>query len=244
MGAAFVRALIRRIVSGQYPVGSLIPTESELGAEFGVSRTVIREGTKVLADKGLVLGRRGHGTVVQPNDSWRSFDPDVLSARLEVGDRDVVLREVLVLRRCIEPELAAAAATSTDDVRRARLQATYAELDRVADDPERYKAVDEEFHARLADLGGIAILNDVLTALRPTIRIQRDLTGHIPGGNPVASHRQHSAVFSAVMAGDADAARTAMAHHLTWAEDRLHHVLADPGRTRQRNRARRPRSAS
>ena len=241
MATAFMRAAIRRIVGGEYPVSSLIPTESELGAEFGVSRTVIREGTKVLSDKGLLRSQRGRGTEVLPAAQWRAFDSDVLAARLEVGDRDVVLREVLILRRCIEQEIAASAARSNDVEARARLKDCFARLEAARNDPERYKVIDDEFHRKLGELGGIALLGDVLAVLGLPIRIQRDLTGRIPGGNPNMSHEQHDAVYQAVMNRDAAAARAAMEHHLSWAEDRLDHVLVDsPAKAGSLRRSRSP----
>src|SRR5215218_4795445 len=42
------KALASDIFSGRYPAGSSLPTENELGVEYGVSRTVIREALKVL----------------------------------------------------------------------------------------------------------------------------------------------------------------------------------------------------
>jgi DNA-binding FadR family transcriptional regulator len=225
MWMAFAQELIVRIVSGRYPEGSLIPTEIQLGEEFGVSRTVVREGTKILGDKGLLTSRRGLGTRVLDQSQWRTFDPDVLAARLEHGDRDVVLREVLVLRRSIEPELAARAAelaTDTDLEEFADL------MDRVASaqpDPHKYMLLDAEFHARVAQLGRNSLLRDVTRFLEHPVAIQRELTARIPGASTKVTHRQHDAVFRAIVARDAESARTAMLEHIRWAEDRLDKVL-------------------
>ncbi len=227
MWQPFAREVTRRIVSGTYPEGALIPTELEFGAEFGISRTVIREGTKVLVDKGLLLSCRGRGTEVLARSRWRTFDPDVLAARLEVGDRKVVLREVLVLRRNIEPELAAAAASRIDDLGIARLGSALLALESAKADPEDYMLVDEQFHHCIAELGGVVLLGDILNILQAPIRIQRALTGRIPGGNPKVSHRQHRAIFHCIVERDAAGARAAMEEHLRWAEERLDRVLAD-----------------
>lgn len=62
------------IVSGVYPVGSLIPTEDELCKRFSVSRYTVREALRVLREEGLVSSRRGAGTVVVPS---RSRDTDI-----------------------------------------------------------------------------------------------------------------------------------------------------------------------
>ena len=227
MWIPFAREVTLRIVRGEYGVGSLIPTELQFGVEFGISRTVIREGTKILVDKGLLFSQRGRGTEVRDRSHWRSFDPDVLAARLEVGDRRVVLREVLVLRRNIEPELAASAATTIGDLGLARLGAAVMDLEAAKHDPALYMDVDQKFHECIAELGGISLLRDILKILELPIQIQRTLTGQIPGGNPTMSHRQHLAIFHCIVGRDGPGARSAMEEHLRWAEERLDRVLAD-----------------
>jgi DNA-binding GntR family transcriptional regulator len=56
--------LLRDIKNGKYPVGSLLPTESELGMTFGVSRHTVREATRKLVDSGLISRRPSIGTLV------------------------------------------------------------------------------------------------------------------------------------------------------------------------------------
>ena len=221
----FAQELIVRIVSGRYPPGSLIPTETQLGDEFGVSRTVVREGTKILADKGLLLSRRGLGTRVLAPDEWRTFDPDVLSARLEHGDRDIVLREVLVLRRSIEPELAARAAELCDEDDLAGFADLMVELAAAQPDAKAYMRLDAEFHARVAELGRNSLLRDVTKFLEHPVAIQRELTGRIPGASTRTTHKQHDAVYQAIARRDPEGARDAMLTHIRWAEDRLDKVL-------------------
>ena len=50
------------IEAGEYPVGSLLPTESELCASFNISRYTAREALRRLAEMGLVSRRQGAGT--------------------------------------------------------------------------------------------------------------------------------------------------------------------------------------
>lgn len=56
--------LFQSIIGGVYPVGSLIPSETELMAEYGVSRTTARRAMGMLEDEGLVVRRRGRGSEV------------------------------------------------------------------------------------------------------------------------------------------------------------------------------------
>jgi DNA-binding GntR family transcriptional regulator len=53
-----------RIESGRHPVGSLLPTENDLCAEFGVSRHTVREALRLLTEARLILRRQGSGSQV------------------------------------------------------------------------------------------------------------------------------------------------------------------------------------
>ena len=58
--------LTRRIVSGEYPVRSKLPTERLLSEEFKVNRHAVREALKRLEAIGLVEIKHGSGIYVQP----------------------------------------------------------------------------------------------------------------------------------------------------------------------------------
>ncbi len=73
------RTLKDEIVSGVYPVGSLIPTEDILCGRFSVSRYTVREALRRLRDDGLVSSRQGAGTRVEPSRSRDSYIHEVMS---------------------------------------------------------------------------------------------------------------------------------------------------------------------
>lgn len=58
--------LLRRIDARELTPGTPLPTEEELQAEFGVSRSVVRQALAELADRGLITKQRGRGSVVMP----------------------------------------------------------------------------------------------------------------------------------------------------------------------------------
>ena len=65
--------LQRQISSGTYPVGSLLPTESELAEGLNVSRHTIRQAIGELRRRNLLSARKGVGTRVEaPVDDWRA----------------------------------------------------------------------------------------------------------------------------------------------------------------------------
>ncbi|MEM8742119.1 MAG: GntR family transcriptional regulator [Pseudomonadota bacterium] len=61
---ALAQTLIERIEAGEYTLGTLLPTEQELCAEFGVSRHTVREALRRLAAQSYVRRRQGSGSEV------------------------------------------------------------------------------------------------------------------------------------------------------------------------------------
>jgi len=57
-------ALEDRIVAGEYPPGSPIPSERELSEGFQVSRMTVRQATRMLVSEGLCYRKRGMGIYV------------------------------------------------------------------------------------------------------------------------------------------------------------------------------------
>lgn len=95
-----------RIQSGEYSTGRVLPSESELSGEFGVSRVTVRKALEMLRDEGLVDARQGFGwfvagdTVRQPlarlstiedqmRDSGVRPERKVLEFAFERAPRDV-----------------------------------------------------------------------------------------------------------------------------------------------------------
>ena len=68
-----VNVLKARIVSGLYPVGSLLPTEADFCAEFAVSRYTVREALRRLMEFGLVSRRQGSGTIVERAETREGY---------------------------------------------------------------------------------------------------------------------------------------------------------------------------
>ncbi len=67
------QTLIKRIREGEYPSGSLLPTENELGQLFNVSRITVRGALRELEVQGLVSRRRGIGTRVESTQPTGNF---------------------------------------------------------------------------------------------------------------------------------------------------------------------------
>lgn len=62
------RDLLEAIQKGDYPVGSLIPTELELATRYDVSRQTVRAAMRRLTELGAVSRRKGSGTRVEARE--------------------------------------------------------------------------------------------------------------------------------------------------------------------------------
>src|SRR6266542_3023286 len=100
-----------RIVSGVYLPGDLLDGEIDASGYLKISRTAYREAIRILAAKGLVEVRPKVGTRVTPRDHWHLLDPDVLSWMFEHEPDERLLESLFELRKVVEPEAAALAAT-------------------------------------------------------------------------------------------------------------------------------------
>lgn len=98
--------ILRRIVSGAYPAGLRLPAETELAAEFEVSRATLREALRHLASLGVVVTRRGSGAYVR--DFRREGTLALLPAYAAFGRFDrplgTMVRELLRIRRLLAVE--------------------------------------------------------------------------------------------------------------------------------------------
>jgi DNA-binding GntR family transcriptional regulator len=62
-----------RIRDNTYPVGSLMPTEGELCAEFTISRYTVREALRRLIDAGLIERKQGSGSRVVAQQQHQNY---------------------------------------------------------------------------------------------------------------------------------------------------------------------------
>ncbi len=96
------------IVSGELEGGDVLPTEPELCEQFGVSRQVVRDATRMLAAKGLVEAKHGKGVFVTHSQLAACGDALLLALRRsDASNWDVAEFEQWVL-----PEVVAMAATN------------------------------------------------------------------------------------------------------------------------------------
>ena len=139
------------IADGTVTPGTVLPNESELGNEFGVSRTVLREAMKVLGSKGLVEVRRKTGTRVRPASDWSMLDAEVLGWFFTGGEVPSMLSHLLDFRRLVEPAAARMAAEFGTPEELQRIATCYLQMEAVADDVAASVEADLSFHLALLE---------------------------------------------------------------------------------------------
>lgn len=213
------REVARKILSGELPENAIIPSEMNLCQLFSISRTALREAIKLLTSKGLLESKPKVGTRVKSREHWNFLDSQLLEWVTDLADNEIIYREFLALRKAIEPEAAALAAKSATAEQRILLSATFQKMDDIAAnfDAESWMEADMEFH-RLVFLSTgnsfyLPFANVLCTMFKSFI-------GHSSekGGTCITDHR---AIYSAIMAGDADKARQANIELLANSNHRL-----------------------
>lgn len=199
----------RDICSGRFRPGQVLPSEPELCARFGFSRIVIREAIKSLAAKGLLEVRRRVGTLVLEPTRWNLFDPDVIAWRSESFEVDPTMsRDLVELRRVVEPAAVRLAAQRAGDDARRALRAAYMAMERAVAGKGNYVKADLAFHAIILSACGNQYLRQMQEAMSAMLQSSFRIVAEKPGG-PASSLPLHEAVCVAIEQGDADAAERA-----------------------------------
>ncbi|MET3899722.1 DNA-binding FadR family transcriptional regulator [Devosia sp. UYZn731] len=90
------------IVTGRFPVGSILASDAVMMETYGVSRTVLREALKTLEAKGMIEARPKVGTRVSPQSRWSFFDPQVLSWHFYARPDRRFYESLFDIRRALE----------------------------------------------------------------------------------------------------------------------------------------------
>jgi len=112
---AQIRDAIRQQIDSQsLPPGAPLPTEDELGATYGVSRSVVRQALGQLAEWGLIVRQRGRGSVVAPHREHhrRAHQAGELRQQLAAAGQELRTQVLSLTVQPPPPEAAAALRTA------------------------------------------------------------------------------------------------------------------------------------
>ena len=177
-------ALRKAIVNGKLSPGSKL-VEGQLAAHLGVSRNPVREALRKLEQEGLVIHTPNHGVSVAQMTKEQSEEITVVREELEaLSCRLAVSRmtpaDILDLRQIVARSAAGVASGDVDEL----------------------IANERGFHDRLAQIGGNATLERILSGLRESILRFRRAAIVVPD-RPDEVVREHELILQALEAGDA-----------------------------------------
>ena len=207
MHAQIVQELGVHIVSGRFKPEEKLPPEATLCEEYKVSRPVLREATRVLTAKGLVFSKPRVGTVVRPRAEWHLLDPDVLFWLMRSTPHSEFFNTLAGVRRILEPEIAALAATTATDADIAVIEDAYQRM-AAAQTREEMLQPDLDFHRAIADATHNDLLAYMCNMLSLPLRESINLTNMRPNIQELSLPR-HQAILTAIKNRDALAARYA-----------------------------------
>ena len=216
--------LLDRIIAGQYPAGSALPSEPELAEQADVSRLTVREAINTLRAKNVVQIQRGRGTYVNPPDRWTALEP-VLRAARSAGATDRspgIPYRLLEARRIIEVSVAELAAARRSQHDLAVMEQALTDMKTAADDGDvdRFVTADIAFHQAVLDAAGNQFISALFEPLgQLLVEARRQTSAHAA----IRTHaiEQHRNVLTAIRAQDPEQARWAMHGHLRQTENDL-----------------------
>lgn len=214
-GSALARETLARlksrITSGQWPVGTRIPTEPELTAELGVGRSTIREAIRSLATLGMVESLTARGTFVRSAAPAPSLLLDAISAYTPselIGFRRALDVEAAqsVAARHTDPDLYAIEEALNDEIapsRRGRAEAPATGAARCA-----------RFHGAIARACGNRLIADLDASLAAALASAGVAEAIAAPSDPAIVIHEHDRIFTAIRARDVGRAAHLMAVHV------------------------------
>jgi len=210
--------LRQEIITGELPGGAHL-AEADLAAQYGLSRTPIRESLRRLQSEGLVEVEPHRGARVV---DWNSFD----------------IEGIYDLRALIEAFVARRAAVRVTDAQLAELEELCDRMESLTVDGSfadakvmsDFAQLNEQFHGGIAGAAGadyvvparnmLVVLPVILQALHSyaTVDIER-------------SNRHHRELLSAFRSREAEWAASVMKSHVLASKKRLMEAIRDNGQT-------------
>ena len=219
------------ILEGSLRPGEPLLAEREMALRLSVSRPTLRQGIKLLEDKGLLVAEPGGGRVVAPL-ATSITDPlvELMSDRPEI-----VVEDYLELRATLERMAARLAAVRANDVDRDTLRGCMERIDRAHDkaDPHDEADADVDLHLAVYEASHNIVLLQIMRALSGMLRRgvfhNREQLYARPEVREVL-RSQHRAIHDAILARDPEAAGKAAEDHMAYTLRVMNEIAAAEAR--------------
>jgi GntR family transcriptional regulator, transcriptional repressor for pyruvate dehydrogenase complex len=209
-----------QIVSHQLGEGESLPSSIELAAEFGVSRSIVREALKSLQANGLIEIANGRRARVRPVTS------DVLVGffnRFAQPHKDAVI-QLLELRRGLEVQGALLAATRRTPEDMERIWIDVGAMEERIGDAEAFLDLDVQLHLDIVASSKNRPLFHLVESIREVMRdtMKEGLVRHSDAADWRKIQDSHVKLVTLVDRRDAEGAAACMASHF---DEAIHGIL-------------------
>lgn len=224
------QSLADRIREGSLAAGAKLPREADLMAEFGVSRTVVREAISRLQAAGMVETRHGIGSFAVGLGEAGTFR---IAADQLATLQDVIA--VLELRIAVETESAGLAAQRRSQANLDAIRGAVEAFIGAVEAGRDAVGPDFQFHLEIARATRNAHFADLMNTLGgmmiPRARLGAAEAAPVPRERDYlrSVHAEHLSILDAIERQDADAARAAMRTHLFNSRERRRRLLQSAG---------------
>jgi DNA-binding FadR family transcriptional regulator len=205
------RTLALRVIQAERAAEPLLfPNEAGLCRQLDISRSILREAVKVLADKGMVEVRPRSGTRSRPRAEWNLLDSDILSWEIELEPDARLLRDLCEVRLAIEPTASGFAALRASARELGEIQRCLdqREISVHARKTEEAVALGVQFQAAVVEASHNALFRHLNSLIRRPLEIALSRTGRAPA-SLILELESHRTLFEAIRKRDPLAARAA-----------------------------------
>lgn len=191
--------------------GNLLPPETQLATDLGVSRPIIREALKSLEGKGIIETVGGKGAMVKPPDSQSL---QLFFQRMMHFEHDSII-DLMELRRGVECQSAGLAAERRTEADAERLHTIVEAMRQQLRSPKEYVALDAAFHEAIATASHNGMLFHLVKAMRDALRdtLHEELLRQQDEAQLEWVQAGHETIVAAIQAQDSSAAEQAMHTH-------------------------------
>ena len=196
------------VKKGQLKSGDKLPSERDLSDSLQVSRTSVREALKALQMLGLIESKHGEGNFIN-SDFENSLLEPLSIIFLLLGSKS---KDVIELRKIIEPEIAALSAKNITKEQLIELKEIMSELNGTSD-VETCASIDKKFHYKIAQASGNHLISTIMFSVSSLIeKYIENSKVHMFNKELVKIH--HEEILRALETNNSTAAAIAMKKHL------------------------------
>lgn len=202
-------SIAQDILAGQIKPGEQLPSETRLAEKFGVHRSTVREGIRLLEETGMLARKSPKRLIVAVPDGTNLSDRTVRALVM----RQVTVRELYEANLAFDPVFARMAAVNASGPQIAGLRQNLRDTRAAMGDAARISALDAEFHMLVCD----AANNEIIRTMRQPLHdlfmpmVSELITSIDPSRRLIEAHEQ---IVEAVAGRDPDLAETWARRHI------------------------------